>query len=291
MDLSIIIPHYDNINGLNTLLVQLFNQLNVLDSIQYEILVIENGTQVQNVIQIESTNLNVIVLSDPKSPYICRNEGAKLSKGTWLLFLDTNITLSKDYLPYLFSKFELNQNILYSAQISHKETTLTRSQWVEMIGFYQYNSLLRQGKMTLAVNLLVHKEVFQQVGFFGESRNGEEIKWVEKAKLLGYKIKPLEGLSVYYHPKKKEKYLQKKVRDGIMDRKDLIEKGYSTMHKYWILLLQMRPPNPFWMYRLLKGENLHNRSPIWYLNVYFAMWYYRIYQKMIALKWIQGTSD
>lgn len=292
MDLSIIIPHYNNLTKLDELLSLLRVQIKELSDFKIEIIIIDNGSTPSLTDHLEpGENEKIFVVSSPKSPYVCRNYGLLKAQGEWVLFLDTNVVPAQKFWIREILFLQKDNRAIYSARYTPQNNKLTITQWVEMLSLFYYNYLLKNGQITLIGNLLVHKEAFPQVGLFGEARSGEEVKWVEKAKLQGYKIKSLDGLSVYYHPKKKEKYLQKKVRDGIMDRKDLIEEGYSTMHKYWILLLQMRPPNPFWMYSLLKGENLHNQGPIWYLNVYFAMWYYRIYQKMIALNWIQGTSD
>lgn len=292
MDLSIIIPHYNNSQKLGKLLSLLRIQIKELSDFEIEIIIVDNGSTSSLTDHLEpSKNEKIFVVNSPKSPYICRNFGLLKAKGEWVLFFDTNVVPAQRFWIREILFLLKDPHTIYSSRYTPRNNKLTTTQWVEMLSLFYYNFLVKNGQIALIGNLLVHKEAFQQVGFFGETRNGEEIRWVEKAKELGYSIKELKGLSVYYYTKKKEKYLQKKVRDGIMDREDLNEKGYSTIHKHLILLLQMRPPNPLWINRLLKEEKLHHQGPIWYLNIYFTMWYYRIYQKLIALEWIQGTSD
>src|SRR5690606_3618753 len=96
---------------------------------------------------------------------------------------------------------------------------------------------------------------------------------------------------VYYIPKKHNDFLMKAVRFGRGDRAYFLKKEGGGYQFFFRRVLEMRPPNPFRIYNILKSENLHKRNAGWYLKIIFTTWYYRIYQKLITLNLIHGKSD
>ncbi len=290
VEVSIIIPVLNQVNNLEESLNLLFRQNYPKRNI--EIIVIDNGSTDgtwEMLQQIEGIKIHQI--PDPKSPYVCRNKGIEISSKEWLLFLDSKIKIEgSEWLDH-FIGIDPDPQKIYYARILPITQHLSISQWCEMISFFTFNSLAKEGLNGVAGCFLAHRKSFSIVGDFIINRSGGDTEWSKKAISIGYIVTAVWDFPVFYAPKKHGELIRKLVRIGVSDRTYFLSKDGSVFKFYFRRILEMRPPNPIRIYKILKSEDLHQKNLLWYFKVIFTTWYYRIYQKLITLNLINGQSD
>lgn len=290
ISVSVIIPVLNNRQQTKACLDKIFSQ-RLLPS-DFEIIVIDNGSTDgtwEMLQQIDGIKTHQI--SEPKSPYVCRNKGIELASKDWLLFLDSKIKIrGSDWLS-LFLDIDSDPIKIYYARILPDSLHLSVSQWIEMVSIMEYNILAKKGKNGQAGCFLAHRNAFSDIGKFKPERSGGDSEWSKLAIVKGYTIEAVWNSPVYYSPKNHPDFLRKTIRYGIGDRVYFLSKDGSGFNFYIKRILEMRPPKPIRIYRILKTEGLHQKNPLWYCKIIFTTWYYRIYQKLVTLNWIHGQSD
>lgn len=176
--ISIIIPTYNEEKYLPKLLESIKKQ----DFNDYEIIVADNNSTDKTR---EIASLYGCLIVDGGMPGPGRNKGAKVAKGDYLLFLDSDVVLSKGFLKQNFSYF-LNKRLVcatsWSKPISDKA--------VDKILFYSANVFLNTVKYFkphgCGFCIFTLKKVFDDIGGFDESiRVGEDVDYLVKTKKYG----------------------------------------------------------------------------------------------------------
>ena len=208
MKLSIIIPHY----GKNYQLEKCLNSLEELTKYKQlntiEIIVIFNNTIPLNK-NIDSLNIksdlkNKIIFSVEKTPgsYSARNKGLKLSKGEYIYFIDSDITLTKNSIKYLiYILFDnLNKNTIIAGKISIQEPPkVTLPYMYETIFEFDQAKNVRNGSAPTA-NLLFSKSLINKFGFFNTNKfSGSDKEWVSNCVKRGVILRYDKDLEVI-HP-------------------------------------------------------------------------------------------
>jgi glycosyltransferase involved in cell wall biosynthesis len=290
IEVSIIIPVLNQKKRIEECITSLLQQQ--YDSACVEIIVIDNGST-DGTWELLKNFPGIITkqISHTKSPYVCRNKGVEFATKEWLLFLDSKIIIKGSDWLQNFTSVDPNPNKIYFARILPDTLILSASQWCEMISIMDYNLLSKSGINGVAGCFMVNKKTFLKVGLYRLQRSGGDTEWSQLAISKGFKGTTNWEFPVYYIPKKHTAFQKKIVRFGLSDREYYLNKDGSGVKFFWHRILEMRPPNPFRIYNILKSENLHKQNAGWYLKIIFTTWYYRIYQKLITLNLINGTSD
>lgn len=290
IQVSIVIPVLNQKDKVQSCLDALLQQDFPRD--QLEIIVIDNGSTDGTWELLQNwSDIITYQISHPKSPYVCRNKGVELATKEWLLFIDSKIIIKGNDWLRNYTNVDPDPNRIYFARILPVSLDLSASQWCEMISIMDYNLLSRKGINGQAGCFMVSKESFLKVGQFTPERSGGDSEWSKLAVSKGYICDTVWEFPVYYSPKKHKEFLEKTVRYGKGERVYYLSKEDSGLKFVYRRIWEMRPPNPGRIYHILKSENLHKHSPVWYLKIFFTTWYYRIYQKLITLNLINGTSD
>ena len=100
---SVIIPVY---NSEKTIL-KLLNSISLLEIQPSEIIVINDGStdRTSEIIKMQE-GINLVELKKNFGPARARNEGAKIAKSPWLLFIDSDCSLSPSSIKYAFPDLE-----------------------------------------------------------------------------------------------------------------------------------------------------------------------------------------
>ena len=121
-ELSIIIPHYENTDGLEILLHSIYSDSIEYPEIGFEVLVIDdyscNQTK-EELIKLKSKYDFKLFHNDSiKSAGTCRNIGIENSKGRWILFADSDDYFLPDFLKSVSDYFDSDYDIVFFPPIS-----------------------------------------------------------------------------------------------------------------------------------------------------------------------------
>ena len=146
--LSIIIPHYENADGLEILLNSIFTDSIKYPEITFEVLVIDDysceHTQ-KELIKLQSKyDFKLYHNNSIKSAGTCRNIGIDNSCGKWLLFADSDDYYLPDFLKRVSKYFDSDYDIVFFPPISREYGTNKESDrhiyYLKLITDYKYNN-------------------------------------------------------------------------------------------------------------------------------------------------------
>ncbi len=193
MKYSIVIPVYNRPDEVDELLSSLLSQ-----SFQdYEVIVVEDGSKItcREVCDKYTGKLCLSYFMKPNSgPGQSRNYGAERANGEYLLILDSDVVLPKDYLQAI--EDELNTlpcEAFGGPDASHPSfTPVQKAISYSMTSFFTTGGI-RGGKAKLdkfyprSFNMGIRRDVYQTLGGFSKMRFGEDIDFSYRICEAGYK--------------------------------------------------------------------------------------------------------
>jgi glycosyltransferase involved in cell wall biosynthesis len=257
-----------------------------------EIIVIDNGSEDGTWEYIASLpGIQAERVTSSRSPYVCRNRGIALAKQGWTLLMDAGLTIKGNTWLSEYMADVQDVKCIYTVRYLPMHADMEISQWCEMLSLFYYNLLADQGKATTGGAFIAHRSAFHICGQFDEYRSGGDVRWIQKALKKGYSIQTSANSIVYYTPKKFKAYLRKTARIGNSEYLQSVRQKVPQWKYVLQKIAEMRPPNPVWLYTCLKYHYEHQKPIFWYIQLWGALWYFRVYQKMVALNNIKGESD
>ena len=181
-EISIVIPVRNNQKGIDNYLTKFFNT-HLKSDFPKEIIIVDNNSRVAIKLQSHFLNygLPIILIKCHKiGPASARNKGAKIAKGKWLLFNDSDCIPTKTTLQgYLKAD---NNSVAYAGNIkslsNNKLSRYYESQEI-LIPLKTYN---KNGDFVpqylITANSLIWKEAFDEVNGFNEKisiAGGEDV--------------------------------------------------------------------------------------------------------------------
>ena len=118
MKISIVIPVYNSSLTLKECLDAIFNS----SFKNFEVIVVSDNSSDNSVSIAKQHQCRIIELPENKGPAFARNEGAKISKGEILFFVDSDVIIKKDALNYLSEKFLQKEIDAIQGIYSHEPT-------------------------------------------------------------------------------------------------------------------------------------------------------------------------
>jgi glycosyltransferase involved in cell wall biosynthesis len=178
--LSIIIPIFNRKDELFELLQSLLFQIDK----NFEIIIVDDGSpmDLRTTIEVFEKNVDLKFFRKENSgPGLSRNYGAKRAKNDWLIFLDSDVTLEKNYIENIKKNLEKTLcDAFGGADKAHKGFNI-----IQKAISYSMTSIfttggIRGNKKSVAkfqprsFNMGVKKSVFEKVGGFSNMRIGED---------------------------------------------------------------------------------------------------------------------
>lgn len=259
--LSIVIPTYDQPHYLQESLTTLVDQLST--TVDYEIVVVDNSAQYNKNVELISSIIKYIHASDYRNPYTSRNFGANFASGETLLFLDSKSLVGDTFASTLKGKIISNEYDIIGGEISvvcSSEDSLFSL--AHAVCYLRTNPKYFRGRPSaLTTNMLLKKSVWEALGGFKETRSGNDVEFIARARAAGYKVAYDPDLLVHYPAKSPAEVIQ--------FLKRIAKNGQNKVG-----LLSLRPPRPGPINMRLKDIGV--KLSIWrWVQLYFTIWYVR----------------
>jgi glycosyltransferase involved in cell wall biosynthesis len=170
----------------------------------------DNSLQIANDWRALHPNGNFILTSEIKQgASYARNTGANLAKGQWLCFMDDDAVAFPDFVQNILKHINTYpERVGFGGRIIPKYLPNEPS-WMSyyvssMVGHFHYSETytpFKNGKYPLESNMIVRKDIYDQVGGFNEALPGVvgTVRIGGEGKALFYSIMKL-GHTIYYDP-------------------------------------------------------------------------------------------
>ena len=214
--LSIIIPVFNQESSLKRSLGILKDQIG--DNKGVEIVVIDNDSSDDSRKIAESFDVKVFTFKEEKNPYLTRNFGVSKSNGDVLAFLDSKCTPKSDYLQQIFKAIKEYEDwdlIAGDFELEGLTSDASLSELAYAVTNLRVAPKYNAGEISaLTGNMIVKKEVFEELNGFDAQRSGGDIRFTRKAKSAQKRIKYNPNLITTYQAKEKEDLLASIKRDA-----------------------------------------------------------------------------
>lgn len=224
MFISVIVPTYNSIKSLVVLLDTLVNQ----DYERYEIIVVDDCSSDDTPRVVKNYDIKYVRLKKNRGPAVCRNIGAKVSKGDILAFTDSDCRVNGDWLTKIYHHI-LNKNVyaIMGRLIIDQSTYLGNS--ISALGFPAGGSLgfekvwkVDNNGYTTSLsscNCAMKKYIFNNLGGFDETfpyAGGEDSFLAYSLIHSGFKIKYCPDVIAYHEARDSlKKYISWQFKRGI----------------------------------------------------------------------------
>ena len=166
---SVIIPVY---NSEKTIL-KLLNSISLLEIQPSEIIVINDGStdRTSEIIKMQE-GINLVELKQNFGPARARNEGAKIAKSPWLLFIDSDCSLSPSSIKYAFPDSEEEKNnivgvmCVFSSQMINSSIT---SNYKNIQRHFEIKNMNNPPNVFSSSCFTISRDAFSKSGGFNES--------------------------------------------------------------------------------------------------------------------------
>ena len=181
MKYSIIVPVFNRPDEVDELLESLLSQ----EEKDFEVIIVEDGSQVpcKKVCDKYADRLDLhYYYKENSGPGQSRNYGAERAKGDYLLILDSDVVLPKDYIRAVSE--ELNRepaDAFGGPDCAHESFTDTQKAISYSMTSFFTTGGIRGGKKKLdkfyprSFNMGIRRDVYQELGGFSKMRFGEDI--------------------------------------------------------------------------------------------------------------------
>lgn len=178
--LSIIIAIYNRKDEL----FELLNSLAFQTDKDFEVVVVDDGSRIAllPVVELFQDRLNIQFFRKENSgPGLTRNYGARRAKGEWLVFVDSDVIVEKDYIANIKKNIEQTPcDAFGGADKAHKGFNLMQKAIsYSMTSVFTTGGIRGNKKSVMkfqprSFNMGVRKSAFDAVGGFSEMRIGED---------------------------------------------------------------------------------------------------------------------
>ena len=202
---SLIIPLYNRPDEIKELLDSV---VAMQTNTPFEIIIVEDGSLIpsKEIVLAYKNKLSISYYSKPNSgPGLSRNHGAQYATGEFLIFLDSDVVLPKDYLNEVDNSLLKNPLDAFGGPDCADEsfTPIQKSINYSMTSIFTTGGIRNKKKgfekfHPRSFNMGIRATAFQQLGGFSELRFGEDIDFSIRLIDNGFKTGLIEKAFVYH---------------------------------------------------------------------------------------------
>lgn len=176
--LSIIIVNFNTRKLLSDCIESIYQ---TTKKVNFEIIVIDNNSQDDSISHLAKNYPQVKLIQNKNNLGFgkANNQGAKIAKGDFLLFLNSDTILNPDCLDYFFSDLKLDKNTIYAAKLLNKDNSIQPS-----AGFSPTINRIKNQMLFLDdLPFFANSQKYQQSNPDFYTKN-QEVEWVTGAFIL-----------------------------------------------------------------------------------------------------------
>ncbi len=189
-------------------LFELLNSLIAQTDKDFEVIIVDDGSFVDLVPTVETFKemLNIQYFKKANSgPGLSRNYGANRAKNDWLVFVDSDVIVEKDYIENIKKNLEKTDCAAFGgADKAHKGFNLLQKAISYSMTSVFTTGGIRGSKKAVtrfqprSFNMGVNKEIFLKIGGFSEMRIGEDPDLSMTIWENGYQTAFFDNIGVYH---------------------------------------------------------------------------------------------
>ncbi|MGB4446997.1 MAG: glycosyltransferase [Cloacibacterium sp.] len=189
-------------------LFELLNSLIAQTDKDFEVIIVDDGSFVDLLPTVETFKemLNIQYFKKPNSgPGLSRNYGANRAKKDWLVFVDSDVIVEKDYIENIKKNLEKTDCAAFGgADKAHKGfNILQKAISYSMTSVFTTGGIRGSKKAVTrfqprSFNMGVNKEIFLKIGGFSEMRIGEDPDLSMTIWENGYQTAFFDDIGVYH---------------------------------------------------------------------------------------------
>lgn len=189
-------------------LFELLNSLIAQTDQNFEVIIVDDGSSVDLLPTVETFKeiLEIQYFKKNNSgPGLSRNYGAKRAKNEWLVFVDSDVIVEKDYIENIKKNLENTDCAAFGgADKAHKGfNILQKAISYSMTSVFTTGGIRGSKKAVTkfqprSFNMGVNKEIFLKIGGFSEMRIGEDPDLSMTIWENGYKTAFFDNIGVYH---------------------------------------------------------------------------------------------
>ena len=189
-------------------LFELLNSLIAQTDKDFEVIIVDDGSFVDLLPTVETFKemLNIQYFKKPNSgPGLSRNYGANRAKNDWLVFVDSDVIVEKDYIENIKKNLEkIDCAAFGGADKAHKGFNLLQKAISYSMTSVFTTGGIRGSKKAVtrfqprSFNMGVNKEIFLKIGGFSEMRIGEDPDLSMTIWENGYQTAFFDDIGVYH---------------------------------------------------------------------------------------------
>lgn len=204
LKLSIVIAIYNRKDELFELLTSLSTQTDK----DFEMIIVDDGSEVSllKTVKLFENQLNIQFFRKENSgPGLTRNYGAKRAQNDWLIFLDSDVIVEKNYISEIKNHLQNSDcDAFGGADKAHKGFNLMQKAISYAMTSVFTTGGIRGSKKSMSkfqprsFNMGVKKSAFEAVGGFSEMRIGEDTDLSMTLWEYGFKTEFFDKIAVYH---------------------------------------------------------------------------------------------
>ena len=189
-------------------LFELLQSLSFQTDKDFEVIIVDDGSKINLLPTVEmfKENMNIeFFRKDNSGPGLSRNYGARRAKNDWLVFVDSDVIVEKDYIENIKSNIEHTScDAFGGADKAHKGFNLMQKAISYSMTSVFTTGGIRGNKKAVtkfqprSFNMGVRKSAFEKIGGFSEMRIGEDPDLSMTLWENGYTTAFFDNIGVYH---------------------------------------------------------------------------------------------
>ena len=184
--LSVVIPHYNDLENLRLCLALLANQS--VSSEDFEIIVADNNSTCGlSAVQEACQGVACVVTAPLQGAGPARNVGVGSARGNYLAFLDSDCRPCREWIGSGIKALALSEMVGgYVEVVAADPENPTPTESYEMIFAFNNRRYVESKGFSITANMFVRRDVFDAVGGF-RPHVSEDLDWGRRAVALGFR--------------------------------------------------------------------------------------------------------
>lgn len=201
--LSIVITTYNRFENLIRLVISIEESFVFSDKLLSKVIIVDDGST-DSTKNYKSTNQKIYVIHIKNGgPAKARNEGFKYVKTDYVLFIDDDCVITKDYANSIFNHIKNNRYDIISCPAFSLEPKSLIAKYLHELKFLQKPHYDKEGNLEClpSSNLLVKTWVYDKIGGFNQNFNnpgGEDNQFTRTALKFGFALHFDENTHIYH---------------------------------------------------------------------------------------------